>query len=346
MGTNKILELLNIIRFKFKQAKKRKYCKNAQLNIVPTMRSEINNENTAWIGTFQLVWNDFMDNEIKRPIEFEEGNNKTVTDLNKQDFKKDYIDESGYYIKCGTICPELQEEIKNSIKTKFNVTSSILSSINFTYNPLLKFFYAILKKDFHFLEKFDPLENDIFGDNEEDDVEYFGIDSNSTSELYQNVTVLFYSEDDYAVKLNTKSNDEILLYRTNKMKNFNEHFLDINNKTKEYNGSKDFNYSDSIKIPKFDFSAEASFEDLEDKIIKNTDGIKIFKTIETLKFKMDECGVELLSEAGLVMYYGSAPCFDEQRSFDFDKPFVMFLKEKDKQVPYFAMYVAEAKKLQ
>ena len=61
---------------------------------------------------------------------------------------------------------------------------------------------------------------------------------------------------------------------------------------------------------------------------------------------MDECGVELLSEAGLVMYYGSAPCFDEQRSFDFDKPFVMFLKEKDNQVPYFAMYVTDAKKLQ
>lgn len=342
MNKRIILKILQSIGFTCKRIKKRISFSTPELKILPTMNSEMSESNCAWVGTFQLVWNDFMDNEIKGPVKFVEGNNKTVNDLNKQEFKKTDIDESTYYIKSGTICPELKKEIETCIKNKFSETSDILNKINFTYHPLKKLFYAMLKKDFQFLEEFDYLDKGIFHNDKLEFVEYFGIDSDTKEEVYKNISVLFYSDNDYAVKLHTKSEDEVILYRTDKIKAFNEYYKDLKNKTQKYKGEKEFTWNDRLKVPRFDFSAETSFEDVENKIIKNTDGAKISKTIETIKFKMDECGVKLRSEAAFEMMFLGAPNFDDMRYFYFDKPFIMFLKEKDKQVPYFAMRVVDA----
>ena len=314
---------------------------DVKLKILPAMNSDLGNGNTAWVGTFQLVWNEFMANITKGEVQFEDGNNSTVDNLNRQEFTKNDICADSYYIKNGVICPELKDVIINGIKEKFDEKSDILNQVNFDYNPRKILFYAMLKKNFEFLEKFDNLDDDTFGSNEEDLVEYFGIDSDSEKELYKNVSVLFYSEDDYAVKLHTKTNDEVILYRTDEIKTFNEYFNDVQEKFSKYSGNKSFSSDDYLMVPKLDFSATTSFEDVENKTIKNTDGAKIDKTIETLIFKMDECGVKLKSEAVIFAIEGCPPP-ENRRYFEFNQPFVLFLKEKDKEVPYFAMRVVDA----
>lgn len=323
-----------------------------QARIVPTMNYQIRKENTIWAGTFQLLWNDLMD-EINGIVIFEEGNNKIADDLNKQEFKKSDISEESYYIKSGIIYPELKEEIEKGIKNKFNETSDILSNIDFSPNSLFKLFYAMLKKEFNFIENFEDLDKDYFYPEKsaepesQNTVEYFGISFCGKEALYKNVSVLFYNDDDdYAVKLYTKSKDEVILYRNKDLKKFNESFQDLNQKTEKYNGNKSFTQEDTLKIPVINFEATASFEEVENKTIKNMNGQSISKTIETIKFKMDKCGVVLKSEAAIGFFTGCAPVVDNHRYFLFDKPFTMFLTEKGKQVPYFAMYVADAAKLQ
>ncbi len=323
------------------------YKKGTELKVLPAMNSRIGNGNTAWVGTFQLIWNDFMENITKGEVQFKDGNNLTTDNLNRQEFTQNDISEDSYYIKRGIVCPELKEEILKEIENKFKEKSDVLDQTDFTYNPLNILFYAMLKKNFKFLEKFDDLDDDTFGIYENDFVKYFGIDFDSDEKLYKNVSVLFYSKDDYAIKLHTKTNDEVILYRVDNIKSFNEYFMDIKNKAESYKGEKSFSSDDYLKVPKIDFSVTTSFPDVENKEIKNTDGAKIIKTIETIKFKMDECGVKLKSEALMTVELGCAPPEDyKHRYFEFDKPFVMFLKERDKQVPYFAMYVADVKELQ
>ena len=61
---------------------------------------------------------------------------------------------------------------------------------------------------------------------------------------------------------------------------------------------------------------------------------------------MNNEGVKLKSEAAMMMATSAAPGFRPQiRYFYFNKNFVLFLIEKDKNVPYFAMRVVDVAKL-
>ncbi len=315
------------------------------IEVLPTMNSQSSSPNRIWVGTFQIVWNDVIDNLIKHPIEFIDGTTQTAKNLNAREFDKSDINENSYYTNFGVVSPKLKKEIEKGIKEKFNETSDILGAFDFTYAPNKMFFYAMLKKDFKFLEAFDKLRNEKFGQNSAP-VKYFGINQDSDSKLYKNVSVLFYnSENDMAVKLYTKSDDEVILYRTDDDKKFNEYFADINNKSKDYKETY-FSNNDRLKVPDIKLYQMTSFPDVEGRDIVNSN-FRIDQTIETVDFRMDNEGVKLKSEAAIMMKAISVgPGYRPRiRYFYFNDNFVLFLIEKDKTVPYYAMRVADVETL-
>ncbi len=320
--------------------------KHTNNNVLATMNGEIkDDENSFWVGTFQIVWNEVIDNIVHHPLEFIGGTTQSAKDLNKREFNKTDISENSYYTKYGTVSPELKKEIEKGIKEKFNETSDVLDSIDFTYDPMKLLIYAMLKKDFKFLEPFDKLNDYKFGRYNEK-VKYFGIDSESESKLYKNVSVLFYNNrSDYAVKLNTKTDDEVILYRTNDVKKFNEYYEDVTTKSEVKSDRPYFGRYDRLKVPEISMFLKTNFPDLEGKYIKNSD-FRIDQTFETIDFKMDNEGVKLKSEAGIIMKAtsvgGPTP---EIRYFYFDDKFVLFLKEKERNVPYYAMRVVDVASL-
>lgn len=320
--------------------------KNADAVVLATMNDNLPDGNAIWVGTFQIVWNEVIDNLIGHPIEFVNGTTITAQNLNKRKFNKTDISENSYYTKYGIVSPQLKKEIETGIKEKFNETSDILGAFDFTYDPMKMFFYAMLKKDFKFLEPFDKLSEGVFGNISTENVKYFGINSDSSGKLYKNVSVLFYnSNSDYAVKLNTKTNDKVILYRTDEVKNFNEYFEDIKTKYKAFNGSKYFGTYDRLKVPDISLYLMTSFKDVEGREIKNSN-FRIDQTIETIDFKMDNEGVKLKSEAAIMMKATAIPGPRPQiRYFYFDKDFVLFLIEEGKDVPYYAMRIVNISSL-
>ncbi len=310
--------------------------------ILATMNDDMPQGNTLWVGTFQIVWNEVVDNLIHHPIEFVGGTTKTAQNLNKKEFTKNDIGKNSYYTKYGIVSPKLKKEIEKGIKDKFNETSDILDAFDFTYSPMKMFFYAMLKKDFKFLEPFDKLSENVFGNVNNEKVNYFGIDSRSEGKLYKNVSVLFYnSSNDYAVKLNTQTNDKVILYRTDDDKKFSEYFEDIKVKDKTYNERKYFGIYDRLKVPDISLYLTTNFPDVEGREIKNSN-FKIDQTIETIDFKMNNEGVKLKSEAAIMMKATSAGGARPQiRYFYFDKKFILFLIEDGKDVPYYAMKVTD-----
>lgn len=314
--------------------------------ILATMNDDLSQGNTLWVGTFQIVWNEVIDNLIHHPIEFVNGTTITAQNLNKREFNKTDISENSYYTKYGVVSPQLKKEIEKGIKEKFDETSDILGAFDFTYDPMKMFFYAMLKKDFKFLEPFDKLSDGVFGQISPEKIKYFGINSDSDSKLYQNVSVLFYnSENDYAVKLNTKTSDKVILYRTDEIKKFNEYFEDVKTKDKAFNNRKYFGNYDRLKVPDISLYLMTSFRDVEGRDIKNSD-FRIDQTIETIDFKMDNEGVKLKSEAAIMMKANAMPGPRPQiRYFYFDKDFVLFLIEDGKDVPYYAMRIVDVSSL-
>ena len=195
--------------------------------VLPVFSAQAVQANRVWVGTFQLVWNDFMNEIVKSPIKFVGGTPSIVKQLNKQSFKAEELSESSYYKTYGAVSTELKETIEKAIKEKFNETSDILDGIDWTPASNKYIVYAMLKKDFKFLTAFDKLKPAKFG-HSFNKVEYFGIDKNSDSALDNAVKVLFYnSSKDFAVAIYTQGYDVLYIYRTNDNKTFDKLYSEM-----------------------------------------------------------------------------------------------------------------------
>jgi len=72
----------------------------------------------------------------------------------------------------------------------------------------------------------------------------------------------------------------------------------------------------------------------------------IAQALETIQFKMDEAGVKLKSEAGMMaVKRGASVSTTTPRYFNFDARYAVFIAEKGKK-PYFALLVNDAASLQ
>jgi hypothetical protein len=167
------------------------------IDAVPLTSSMSESPNRVWVGTFQLVWNDFMDGIVKGPVQFKGRKLALAQELNKRDFTADELSENSYYKTYGEVSLDLRKKIETAIKQKFNEKSDILNSINWMPAPGKYLVYAMLKKDFKFAAPFDKLKV-------ENGVQYFGLTEKSSNAQRDQISVLFYnSRADFAVKIRT-----------------------------------------------------------------------------------------------------------------------------------------------
>ena len=283
--------------------------KNHNVTFNPTYQSTLDEHtvNNLWIGTLDLAWKD-LEEKIGGRIELEE-NVDIANELNNSSFSKDMLDENDYTI---------------------NVTRTVTNG----YNIETK-----LNKNLNFLYSFDNFNNDYnytFGKDGNDYIKYFGINNASKEELNQNVEVLFYNgNNDFAVLLNTKEGDEIILYRTDENKSFNEYYEDIKNKKDNYNGSTTFEENDELLVPYVNVNGTVAYNELADKIIKNTNGMYISNVIQDVNFNLNESGCNMQSHATMTTEYLSVG----SRYFWFRDTFIIFMKEGNSNMPYFALKV-------
>lgn len=311
--------------------------------LTPVFTGEMGNNdyNSIWVGTFNLAWNELMNQFVNGEVEFEEGNTELVDELNKQTFKKEQLSEEDYYIKVGKTTPKLKEEILQDIKEKFNIdNSSLLKDLNF--EPLTEkdfTIYTMIYKDFEFCNPFDKLDSRKFKESEEK-VKFFGIDNESSEFLNSNVEILFFnSQEDFAIKLRTKANEEILLYRTEGNKSFNEYYEEIVTKKSNYKGRTQFGKNDELRIPYINVNEVINYNELCGKNIKGTNGMFLQKAMQNVKFILNENGGNMTSEAVIMGSYNSYPEENEPIVFNFDDTFVLFMKEKNKDQAYMSLKV-------
>ena len=318
--------------------------------VVPTFDDEISSD-SSYCATFQLVWNDMKNEIIKKDIVFNP-EEIMATNLNKESFTEDMISDSYYFKAFGPKTIKLKEEIVNGIKEKFNQTSDILDDFDWGEDALddpdlrRYFFYTILYREFEYKQRFTVLENSNFGNYE--DVKYFGVASNSSSEVRNQIIVLFYnSKDDFAIKLTTKSNDEVIFYKNPKGKTFNEIYSNMTNDANKYTGSKNFSNNDTFKVPMINFNVKREYNELQNKPFYDDENREyvIEKAVQTINFKLDEKGGRVKSEAAIDTNVTSAPV-KESRNFNVDDTFAIFLKESSRDMPYFAARIDNIKKYQ
>lgn len=326
---------------------KKPYVSTEGITTALTLEDEIA-EDTIWCGTFQLIWNDLKNDLAKQDIVFTP-QLQVVENLNKETFTTNDLSEEYYYKKIGTPSIELKEEIEKAIKDKFNETSDILDNFDWeNRDPKDYFLYVMLKKEFQFEKAFEEFDNGKFADY--DNVSYFGIKADSESdELRKQVKVLYYnSKDDFAIKLETKQEDEVILCKNPKGNTFNEIYENITKQESEYKGKNTIQEGEILKVPNIKIKEKNEFTELENKpfYFSNGDSYVIEKAIQTIEFELDRTGGKIKSEAGMMLDKATAIIDDEIREFVIDDTFAIFLKEEGKEKPYFAGKISDITKFQ
>ena len=318
----------------------------SDIEIQPTMYSKSNAQDRLWIGSFQLVWNDFINKIVFNPIRFREGTPISVIELNKQTFSTNDISETSYYKYVGKVRKNTKRVISRGIRKKFHESSVLLDKLDLTPRNDMFIVYTMMKKEFEFINAFDKLGHSTFG--KDSIAEYFGIGENSDNRLGDGVEVLFYNDpNDYAIKLATTSKDEVYLYKNASNKPFNYIYDEINKKQKSFKGATQFKKIDELKIPSICLFEEKKYDELTNKRIMGTNMV-INQAMQSIKFDLNNKGVKMKSEAGLTAEVTSLLPPEElvPRHFYFDNTFVIFLKETGKENPYFALRINDIEKFQ
>ena len=293
---------------------------NHHITMNPTYQSTLdeNTINNLWVGTLDLAWKDLKEKIGVDKIELEGDNPKIVDELNNSTFSKEMLNEKDYQIN-----------VERTVTDGYKID-------------------ATLNKELNFLEVFDNFSNDYtkwkFG-KDEDFIKYFGINNASSEEMNKNVEILFYNKigngdlrsNDMAIKLKTKEDDEIILYRTNDKKTFDEYYKDIELKSKQYNGRTKFSEDDELRIPYIRINGMISYNELYGKEIKNSKELYIYDVIQNINFSLNEKGCNLSSKATMVTEYMGIG--EDTKYCYFDDTFIIFMKEKNSDRPYFALKV-------
>lgn len=323
------------------------------VNVIPTLLDETSGD-TVWCATFQLVWNDMQNDVVKQDIIFNPQID-VVKNLNKQEFTDDMISDEYYFKAYGLKNLKLKKAIEEGIKDKFNQKSDILNDFDWDNesldgnNPNYKryFFYSMLYREFEYKYKFNKLDPASFGKYE--NVKYFGISKNTNDKVRNQVTILFYNNsDDFALSISTKNGDEIIFNKNPKGNTFKEIYNNIENERKNFKGDRKLSEEDKFKAPYITFNVKKEFKELEDKSFLASDGERciIEKAIQSIKFKMDEKGGKVKSEAGIEMLKITSGEAQNYRNLEVNDTFALFLKEEKRNIPYFATKVENITKYQ
>ena len=298
-----------------------KYIKNNtnhNITMNPSYQSTLdeNTINNLWVGTLDLAWKDLEDKIGLNKIELEGEMPQIANDLNESTFSKEMLNLNDY---------------------KINVERTVTNGYKID---------ATLNKELNFLESFDNFSDYkwTFG-NSEEYIKYFGINNASPKKMNKNVEILFYNKlnngsllsNDMAIKLKTKEGDEIILYRTDDKKSFNEYYEDIKAKTKNYKGRTEFSEDDELRVPYVKVNGMINYNELYDKKIKNSKGLYIYDVIQNVNFYLNERGCNLSSKATMVTEYMGIG--QDTKYCYFQDTFIIFMKEANSDKPYFALKV-------
>ena len=298
-----------------------KYIKNNtnhNITMNPSYQSTLdeNTINNLWVGTLDLAWKELEDKIGLNKIELEGEMPQIANDLNESTFSKEMLNPNDY---------------------KINVERTVTNGYKID---------ATLNKELNFLESFDNFSDYkwTFG-NSEEYIKYFGINNASPEKMNKNVEILFYNKlnndsllsNDMAIKLKTKEGDEIILYRTDDKKSFDEYYEDIRAKTKNYKGRTEFSEEDELRIPYVNVNGMINYNQLYEKKIKNSKGLYIYDVIQNVNFNLNEKGCNLSSKATMVTEYMSIG--SDTKLCYFQDTFIIFMKEANSDKPYFALKV-------
>lgn len=323
-------------------------------DVIPSPdRPIVPGRNLVYCATFELAWDNarrILGHGPGGGIELE-GAPELAETLNRHSFDRRNLSEDAYVAYTGAGTEAAREQIREKIENRFH--GSVPRLLNEISGDRKALIYAYLLKSLPFETAFDSLEKPLIFQAESGpaDVASFGfeeLDVSSTRgmQLRSQVTILdFVSNDDFIVRLSPhKSRDEIVLAKVAASATLEETIDQVRERIAHpaaQHSMSEVMLTEPLIVPKLAIGVERQYSELTGRDILGTT-MFLALAAQTIRFRLDENGAVLESEAAVVGEDGMDPIPPGKRKFIFDRPFLVCLIERDATQPYFAMWVANA----
>ncbi len=332
-----------------------------QTSIVPTLDSPCpKNKNVIWCSSFQLAWNQMKDDVISAPIQVV-GAEVLAARLNVAEQSADDLESRSFYVAAGRINQGIINRIEKDMAAKFPSHSLPDFSYIAAYpKGLLAYSYLIANVPFEY--PYRQVEDDfIFTDSNgiETNVGAFGIWGHETQykRIREQAEILYIHEDrnehnpehrykEFAVDLCKHSKPYQVVAAVIEPKDSLAHTLSyIRNQIADFkhtDNHEKMRFLGSVDVliaPEMFWQIDHRFDELIGKMVSNANPpMPIIEAKQMIKFKLDRYGAILESEAQIA-FSGSPICLR------FNRPFLVYMKKRDCEQPFFIMWVDNAELL-
>ncbi len=326
--------------------------------VVPALNSPIpKGKSVVWCGTLRLAWNHLGKDVLQGPPQVR-GAEEVVQRLNQAQLSESDLPPNSFLAAAGFAKDGIVQQVTSEMKRRFHKDVAI--------DPLepdhiLAYAYLEANAAFTvpFFEAHTPLRfQDSSGT--ETVVSAFGIEEEheyAYEKLRRQIDVLYLLRnkshgdqlDEFVVDLSRDSApNQIIIALIPTRATLLETLKDVEHKTQEYAAKNEGEYSrkfgirDVLLVPNLNWELRHHFAELEgsDKQLLNKgfEGYHIAKAMQTIRFKLDRSGAELASEAQMV-------CKPMSTHFVCDRPFLIIVKKRGAEHPFFVMCVDNAELL-
>lgn len=311
--------------------------------MVPVMNVPMTDQNLLYCVTFQLAWNELMDNVIRDDILL--GTEKVYsTELNLQKFKKSSLSDEDYIAMVGMGKDDIVKRINDEMDRKFKEEDKW--KVESTVGPDDYLAFSFLKKVLTFETSFEKVEEGL--DFKGTKVASFGImdvkDPETAQKLRDQVELVHYkSDEEFIIRLKDKDEKEdLFLARLPKEETLEKMLQRADSLVSEPIPLTSY---DRLNIPLIAFDIKKSYKEFigQPVLNKGFESYSIGEALQRIEFILNESGAVLKSKAEIMMPT-SMPM--DPKSLILDDSFLLYMKESGKADPYMAIYVDNAQILQ
>jgi len=302
--------------------------------------------NLVYCANFQIAWDRLREDVVKAPVELT-GAPEMARHMNDQPFPRDSLSERAYVALAGCVSDGILDRIRSQMAEKFPSVRPRLLTRQEEYAVVA---YAYLQKRVPFVMDFDRLKQPIRfrAADMELDVVSFGIEDFAShdrreKELRKQVTVFDYiSDDDFIIQLTTQQ-DTIMLAKIPPCATLAQTLAQVKARRRRPSGhdvKKSLDLEEPLAVPVISLFVEREYTELVGRSLENPGfaALYIAAATQLVRFQLDESGAILEAEARLALPNGDEPP-PQPRRFVFDRPFLIYLQEREAKQPYFVMWV-------
>ncbi len=332
-----------------------------QTIIVPTLDSPCpQNKNVVWCSSFQLAWNRMKNDVIGAPVEVV-GAEELAARLNDAKQSDADVEARSFYAAAGRVEGGIIGKVRKDMAARFpshnlpdfnDVVGNprdILAYSYLTANVPFKYPYRQVGGKFAFTDS-RGVESDVgaFG--------VWGIHS-AYKKMREQVEILYVHEDsnernedrqmkEFAIDLCKHSKPYQVVVAVVEPKNTLAQTLEHINRQVADGKQQELHQEmsilksvDVLLVPEMFWEIDHRFKELIGKMVANANpAMPIVEARQGIRFKLDRYGAALESEATIAV--SAIP-----RHFKFNRPFLVYMKKRDREQPFFVMWVDNAELL-